>query len=60
MRTLDDFYGADNDRFPLEQEMSPPRSLVWEDELAAALPARAGDDRKRFTSTATRPVPEIR
>jgi hypothetical protein len=32
MRTLDDCYGADNDRFPLEQEACPPQApLVWDE-----------------------------
>ena len=32
MRTLDDCYGAYNDRFPLEQEEEPPVTpLVWDD-----------------------------
>jgi hypothetical protein len=32
MRTLDDVYGADQDRFPLEQEISPPETLLdWDD-----------------------------
>jgi hypothetical protein len=31
MRTLDDCYGAYNDRFPLEQEQQPPQApLEWE------------------------------
>jgi hypothetical protein len=35
MRTLDDCYGADNDRFPLEQELSPPQTpLEWDDRPA--------------------------
>lgn len=32
MRTLDDVYGPDLDRFPLEQETSPPTvPLDWSD-----------------------------
>lgn len=32
MRTLDDVYGPDLDRFPLEQEAFPPSMpLIWED-----------------------------
>jgi hypothetical protein len=35
--TLDDVYGPEHDRFPLEQERTPPvRALEWDDATESA------------------------
>ena len=40
--TLDDVYGPEHDRFPLEQERTPPtRALEWGDAMERAKPDRA-------------------
>ena len=40
--TLDDVYGPEHDRFPLEQERTPPtRPLEWGDAMERAKPDRA-------------------
>ena len=39
--TLDDVYGPEYDRFPLEQERKPVRALEWDD-MAAGTQRYAG------------------